>query len=354
MAHTSLFYLLFLMYNTDMENGFEKSVVARRNILNNSYALSEIEDKVDIKGVPFEGETRLTIQQIASFFEVTPRTIERYIRRYNDELTENGYEVVSGERLKKFYAGSDIDVGTNTEKMTRQGLFTLKTFLNIAMLLNDSPKAKQLRTMMLNITTNTITRLAGGDTKYINQRDEKFLLASYYNEGYNKKLRDALKNYVTDSNDTAKYPNYNDKVYKVIFKENAAEYKRLLELGRKDKIRETLYAEVLSAISSFENTVAEELKNKRNELQRSLTRDEADEVFEKTAKHPSFEPQIEFARRNMASLDNGLRNKRHENLGEYIYPLNKEDYERFLGEKSKALSERIDDNLKMLKRLKDK
>ncbi len=97
---------------------------------------------------------------------------------------------------------------------------------------------KQLRSLMLNIATNTITRLAGGNTKYINQRDEKFLLASYYNENYNRKFRDALKNYVTDKTDRAKYPNYNDKVYKVIFRENAADYKRLLELSKNDKVRE--------------------------------------------------------------------------------------------------------------------
>ena len=207
-----------------MENGFEKSIVARKNILNNSYALNEIKNKIDIKGTFFEGEYRLTIQQIASFFEVNQRTIERYISKYNDELVENGYEVVSGERLKKFYSGSDINVGTNPDKMTRQGLFSLKTFLNLAMLLNDSPKAKQLRSLMLNIATETITRLAGGDTKYVNQRDEKFLLASYYNEGYNKKLRDALKNYVTNSSDTTKYPNYNDKIYKVILKPSMPKY----------------------------------------------------------------------------------------------------------------------------------
>ncbi len=36
-----------------MDNGFEKSIVARRNVLNNSYALKEIENKIDIKGVFF-------------------------------------------------------------------------------------------------------------------------------------------------------------------------------------------------------------------------------------------------------------------------------------------------------------
>ena len=138
------------------------------------------------------------------------------------------------------------------------------------MLLNDSERAKQLRSLMLNIATNTITRLAGGNTKYINQRDEKFLLASYYNENYNRKFRDALKNYVTDKTDRAKYPNYNDKVYKVIFRENAADYKRLLELSKNDKVRETLYAEVLSAISSFENTVAEGVKKKKFAIRQNI------------------------------------------------------------------------------------
>ena len=51
-----------------MDNGFEKSIVARRNVLNNSYALKEIENKIDIKGVFFEGEYRLTTRQVAAFF----------------------------------------------------------------------------------------------------------------------------------------------------------------------------------------------------------------------------------------------------------------------------------------------
>ena len=114
-----------------MENGFEKSIVARKNILNNSYALNEIKNKIDIKGTFFEGEYRLTIQQIASFFEVNQRTIERYISKYNDELVENGYEVVSGERLKKFYSDSDINVGTSIVfSNTHQILFQIHFLLN--------------------------------------------------------------------------------------------------------------------------------------------------------------------------------------------------------------------------------
>jgi hypothetical protein len=115
-----------------------------------------------------------------------------------------------------------------------------------------------------------------------------------------------------------------------------------------------MYTEVLSAISSFENAVATEIKKSYKEKNRNLNREEVDGIFEELSQSPFLEPQIEIARRNMASFDSGLRQKRHDKLTPYIYPLDKADYERFLGEKSKALSERIDDNLAALKRLKDK
>ncbi|SEL26893.1 hypothetical protein SAMN02910353_02247 [Ruminococcus sp. YRD2003] len=35
----------------------------------------------------------------ASFFKVDIRTISRYIDQYNDELVENGYEVLKGKRI---------------------------------------------------------------------------------------------------------------------------------------------------------------------------------------------------------------------------------------------------------------
>ena len=52
-----------------MNNSFENSIVARRNILNNSFAVKEIEAKVDIKGIFFGNEYWLTTQQVASFLK---------------------------------------------------------------------------------------------------------------------------------------------------------------------------------------------------------------------------------------------------------------------------------------------
>jgi hypothetical protein len=76
------------------------SQVDRQNILNNPYALQEIEDATRIKSIPFEGKTVVLKEQVSSFFEVTPRTIDNYIEKFSDELRQNGYEVLRGKRLK--------------------------------------------------------------------------------------------------------------------------------------------------------------------------------------------------------------------------------------------------------------
>lgn len=337
-------------------NVLDNSATDRRNILNNKYAVSEIQKNLDVKGVHFEGDYWLTTRQVETYFEIDRRTLRRYTEgKFKDELTESGYRILSGDELKSFRDVEDIYVlNIMDEKAPKQGIFNIRAFLNLAMLLSESQKAKDLRQMMLGIVTETVTRMAGGSTKYINQRDEKYLMTAFYNENYNKKFNKALKKYVTNGQDHAKYPNYNDRVYQTIFKENSREYKNILELSKQEKPRDTMYTEVLSAIASFENAVAVELKEESEKRGRTLTREEANGVFEKTAKHPAFEPQIELARSNMASLDHALRQKNHESLSDYISPISIEAYERFLGEKSKALSERIDENKEMFKRLRDK
>ena len=209
-----------------------------------------------------------------------------------------------------------------------------------------------MRRTILDLVVNVVNSKAGGNTKYINQRDENYIIAAYYNEGYRQEFVDALKDYVEAGN--TKYPIYTDKIYRCIFKEDAKEYKSILELSKKDRVRETMYAEVITAISGFETSIATHIKSKSTELGRPLNRAEVDEIFQKVSSDPMAKPYVEMARTKMASLDQGLRNKTHTGLVGYINPLNQEDFERFLGEKSKELSERINENLDVFKRLKEK
>ena len=84
-----------------MKENLANSPIDRQNIINNQYAMIEIEKAVGIKGVVFEGIVRFTKKQIAEFYEVDKRTIDRYLEKYNDELQINGYEVLRAKRLKK-------------------------------------------------------------------------------------------------------------------------------------------------------------------------------------------------------------------------------------------------------------
>jgi hypothetical protein len=83
-----------------MSKDLTTSSTDRQNVLNNPYALAEIEKAAGIQGIPFEGKSVVLKEQVAAFFEVTVRTIENYLEEFTDELAKNGYEVVKGNRLK--------------------------------------------------------------------------------------------------------------------------------------------------------------------------------------------------------------------------------------------------------------
>jgi hypothetical protein len=183
------------------------SKIDRQNILNNPYALKEIEKAAHIKGIPFEGKTVVLKEQVAAFLEVTPRTIDNYIEKFSDELRQNGYEVLRGKRLKSLKSEIHKQIASETNFVTKTtvlGIFDFRAFLNLAMLITESERARLLRQMILDIVIDTINQRTGGGTKYINQRDEDFLLSIFHEENYRKEFTDALKNYVDMGN--FKYP----------------------------------------------------------------------------------------------------------------------------------------------------
>lgn len=56
----------------------------RQNILNNRYALQQAEQHLGLGGATFEGETVFTKAQVVSLYDVTDRTIERYLASHED------------------------------------------------------------------------------------------------------------------------------------------------------------------------------------------------------------------------------------------------------------------------------
>ena len=340
-----------------MSKDLTNSAVDRQNILNNPYALSEIEKAAGIRGIPFEGKTVVLKEQVAAFFEVTVRTVENYLEQNAEELVQNGYEVLKGKRLqglKLAIQGLDdpeTDFG-NISKAPQLAAFDFRAFLNLAMLMRESERAGLLRKAILDIVIDTINRRTGGGTKYINQRDEDFIQSAFIEENYRKQFTDALKDCVDMGN--FKYALYTDKIYVSIFREKAQEYRRVLRLDKRANVRATFYAEVLDIIASYECGFADALVTASQAEGRKLTSWEVDALFKTFESQAHWKPLVEKARNKMASRDLAFRDALHLQLEEYVTPLEREDFERFLGEKSKELAERLEEASDVMKRLKER
>ncbi len=368
------------------------SAIDRQNILNNTDALATIQKSLGITGMLYEGEYRFTTAQVADYFQVSTKTIKRQIENFGDELTNNGYVVLKGKQLKEFKTqfghllyqdieeedsqrdtdvpllkdtnDRDIDVPiiektSNSNKTLRGlnkiGVFNFRALLNIGMLLTESEKAKSLRSTILDIVIDSLNQKFGGTTKYINQRTNEYLTAKAREPEYRKEFTSALSRYLDMGNDNYGY--FTDEIYKAIFHEKASEYKELLKLEAKENVRDTMYAEVLNLIASFEVGIADEMKDKFEEYQRRLNPEELITLIENFASKRHWKPQLEDVRTKMASRDYCFREVTHEKLQPYIKSLSPEEYDKFLGDKSQYLLDRIIENpalLEVFKRLKDR
>ena len=70
-------------------------------------------------------------EQVSTFFEVTLRTIENYLGQHGEELAQNGYEILKGNRLKKLkLAISESDVPEiNFGNITKAPQLCILTFV---------------------------------------------------------------------------------------------------------------------------------------------------------------------------------------------------------------------------------
>ncbi len=358
-----------------MSKDLTNSFIDRKNILNNNQAILELYKQIGFSGILFEGKYRFTKQQVSRYFEVDIRTIERLLENYGSELIESGYELFTGIRLKDlrqaFYSTvtaendfvADISVGDTQEHIENNlispkapsiGIFTYKSFLNVGMLLTGSDRARELRSSILNIVIDVLNKRLGGSTKYVNQREEEFLPSAIREFNYREAFTNSLDYYIDDNK--FKYAQLTDKIYLSIFKENAKEYRQILNLGIKESVRSTMYSEVLDLIASYENGFAGFLKDDSEKKGRKIKLSEAHILFKRFEEITNniYEPLREKARGLMASRDMAFRDALHEKLRNYINSVSTTDFEKFLGEKSKALEERIEENKDVFQRLKDR
>lgn len=338
-----------------MAKDLTQSRLDRQNILNNELAIQEIQETSVVEAVFFEDRFLMTKEMVASFFEVDIRTIERYISANAEELKQNGYELLRGRELKAFlrcydeHFGTDIYVGTKT---TVLGVFDFRAFLDIAMLLSESEKARAIRQVILDVVIDLINRKTGGGTKYINQRDKDYVHASLQEDNYRRQFTDALKNYVEDNR--YKYAYFTDMIYVSIFREKAKEYKKILDLKASEKVRDTFYTEILDIIAAYESGLAEEIKRKSEQIGRVLSVRETESLFHEFEQMKLLKPLIQRGRIKMASRDMALRDAFHYQLSEYIQPLDADEYQKFLGAAGDELERLMQENQEILRRLKER
>lgn len=337
-----------------MVSDLTSSKIDRQNILNNRYAINKIEDHLSLGGLEFEGDTLFTKSQLVALFGISESTIEKYLASHEGELKNNGYQIFKGKKLKTFKDlgyGTVIDYGTKTSVL---GVFNFRSTLNLAMLLTESERAKAIRSRILDIVIDVVAERAGGHTKFINQRDADYLPSAYREYSYRKVFTDALDLYLDMG--SFKYGVYTNKIYQLVFKENAKEYKQILKLAKNDNVRDTFYSEVLKAIASIENGIAEEMKQKSESLNRKLTPKELNELLNSLDNNPYLKPIIEDARTKMASRDMCFRDALHTKLDAYLQTVPEGDVDKFLGEASRSLEEQLSDpeTLEVFKRLKDR
>lgn len=125
--------------------------------------------------------------------------VSRYFINHKEELLQNGYQILKGQKLKEFKElfahliapdeddeaqsiiddtlSSQITDNQSYKKIKALTVFNFRAVLNLGMLLTESEKAKQVRSLMLDVVIDTINKRIGGSTKYINQRNEEFLVA---------------------------------------------------------------------------------------------------------------------------------------------------------------------------------
>lgn len=346
------------------------SDIHRQNIINNDYAIAEIQQQVALEGILIDGTWWYTKKQVAAFYEVDERTINRYLKNHGEELKINGYELLKGYSLQKFKKKykemlenrvKDINVPNPNQAILKRlndiptlGIFSFKSFLNIGMLLTESAAAKELRSLMLNIVLDVFHQKLGGKTTYINQSEEQFLDSATREFNYRKVFTDALGEHILANK--FKYAHFTDLIYKSIFREDAKEYKQILKLDIKATVKDTLYSEVLDLVASYENGFADELEKAAKTKGSPLTMSEARTLFVdfESRNQSLLLPLVEKARTLMASRDMVFRDALHFKLEKYIKAIDQQEFDKFLGEKSEQIRQVIEENIDVYKRLKDR
>ncbi|MEH7464365.1 phage antirepressor KilAC domain-containing protein [Bacillus thuringiensis] len=129
----------------------------------------------------------VTARQIAEFYEVPLKTVQKTYSRYRKEIQSDGYMSTTGKKLvvdnmsttyyneqSGYYDVSLADGSTTRLSMSNIGLYSIRSVLRFGMLLRDSKVAVEVRTQLLNIRDNAdmTTRTKAVDAELLELREK--------------------------------------------------------------------------------------------------------------------------------------------------------------------------------------
>jgi hypothetical protein len=115
--------------------------IDRQNILNNPYALVEVEKAAGISGIPFESCPVLLKEQVAAFFEVSTRTVDNDLENSADEPRQNGHALICGKLLQQLKLSRQVTFGHEAHFVTKT---TIPRMLDFPAVRSRRQKAAQL------------------------------------------------------------------------------------------------------------------------------------------------------------------------------------------------------------------
>ena len=175
-----------------------------------------------------------------------------------------------GNGLNTQITGKIIDAKTG-KVVAKEYVISVDMAKELAMVEN-SEVGKMVRKYFIRVEGEfkKVMRLAAFNPKIINQLASQFAETRGETKDYRKDFTDCVKNFVAAKN----YGTYTDMLYGFLFLERAKQYRKLLELVKKDLTRNYMYEEILLIIGAFEAGLSGEIEKEFKKLNRQLTKEE--------------------------------------------------------------------------------
>lgn len=132
----------------------DMTVPEAREQRNNLVTNTDVLDKVKALILMPDGVHAMA-DQVAHYFEVPVETIKSVVKYNRDEIGSDGYRVVRGEELRLNFNPSSLGLDLRTPSLA---LFPRRAILRVAMLLRDSPIARRIRDLLLDVEAGATHR----------------------------------------------------------------------------------------------------------------------------------------------------------------------------------------------------